>query len=529
MIRTHPLPTPDVSSYGAVAVTPHHLSTAAALALLARGGNAVDAAMAANAVQGVVAPETCGIGGDLFALVCRPGDAASPFAMNSTGRAGAGADPETLRRAGHDAIPQRHPAAVTVPGCIDGWLALNERLGALDLATVLDPAIRLARDGFPASRELAGAFAQRADELEPEPSAQPMYPGGQPPSVGARIRRADLAATLEAVAADGREAFYGGSTGEAIREATEHMLTGDDLAQVQAEWVEPLSVDVFGHTAWTVPPNSQGYIALTALALVDRMGVGDLDDPAAWHTAIEASRAAAADRDLVLADPDAMEMDVADLLSSQRLDEMAGRIGPRRAIIEPSRTPRLGGTAYLCVVDGGGMGVSLIQSNFYGIGSGRSVWGTGVLLHDRGRGFNLQMGHPNELRPGRRPLHTLSPTVWTQGDRLSGVLGTRGGHIQPQLVAQLSASAFGHALAPGDAMCVPRFSFDPSDPAASVALEPGLPQRIVADLEGRGHDLVEVDGPQGGWGPMSMVAIDEHGLRRGAADPRVDTSSAAAR
>lgn len=525
--QTTPLPPRAVATFDAVAVSPHHLSTSAALSVIEAGGTAVDAAIAANAVQGVVAPETCGIGGDLFALVARPGES-TPWALNSSGRAGAGADAEALRRAGLDSIPQRHAAAVTVPGCVDGWLALHDEMGSLELSTILQPAVRIARAGFPASTELAAAFGLRASELVDEPSAEDMYPSGRLPSAGDLITRRKLADTLEAVAMAGRSAFYGGPVGEAICAATGGMITPDDMDRNQAEWVEPLSVVAFGHTAWTVPPNSQGYIALVAMAVMDRVGITDLDDPATWHVAIEASRLAAADRDHVLSDPATMEMAADELIAAERVETLADRVGPRRSVAAPS-SDAVGGTAYLCVVDGSGLGVSLIQSNFHGIGSGRSVEAGGFLLHDRGRGFDLRPGHPNELGPGRRPLHTLIPTLWTRDGHLAGVLGTRGGHIQPQLVAQLASGTFRHDLDPGVAMVRPRWSLDPSDPSSPVAVEPGVPKSTIADLESRGHALVELDAPQRGWGPMSVALVGGDGLRRAAADPRVDTATAAAR
>jgi gamma-glutamyltranspeptidase / glutathione hydrolase len=527
MTSTIPLSPRAVSGFGGAAVTPHHLATVAALVVLERGGNAVDAAVAANAVQGVVAPETCGIGGDLFALVSVP-DGGDPLALNSSGRAGSGVDPETLRREGLTEIPQHHPAAVTVPGCVDGWFALQGRLGNLDLASTLQPAIRLARGGFPASTELAAAFGHRLDELTAEPGAADMYPGGRAPQSGEHIVRPGLAATLQRIADEGREAFYGGPVGDAIVAALDRTITPQDLARDQAEWVDPISVDVFGRTCWTVPPNAQGYVALLAMAILEEVGLGEVDDPAAWHAAIEASRLAVSDRHDVLADPEAMTSDPADLVSDRRIAELAARFDPASRGSFHSTTRASGGTAFLCVVDATGMGVSLIQSNYAGIGSGISVAEGGFLLHDRGRGFVLSPGHPNELAPGRRPLHTLSPTLWTSEGRLESVLGTRGGHIQPQLVAQLGTAVFGHGLSPAEAMAFPRWSFDPGVDDGPIEIEPGVPAAVVAGLGERGHSVEQASGPHWGWGPMSVITVDESGLRRGAADPRVDTTSAEA-
>lgn len=525
---TIPLRPIEATGFGDIVVTPHRLATGAGIATLARGGNAVDAAIAANAVQGVVAPETCGIGGDLFALIHLPGST-TPRALNASGRAGEGAQgvADDLRRAGVDEIPQRNPAAVTVPGCVDGWLALHGELGELDLETVLAPAVRLASTGFPANREMAAAFAARFDELAVEMTD--MYPGGRPPHEGDVITRPRLAETLTAIAANGRAAFYSGEIGRGISEAVDGVITADDLDHNQATWIGPLSVDVFGTRAWTVPPNSQGYISLVALAILEALGGSEPSDGEAWHRMIESYRLAAADRDSVLADPESMEIPPDGLVSPDRIQALADRYSPGSAASLPAIRRGAGGTAYLAVVDADGMGVSVIQSNFYGIGSGLPVPAGGFYLHDRGRGFTLTPGHANELRPGRRPLHTLSPTIWTRGAELTAVIGTRGGHIQPQLVSQLSAWIMGGGLEPASAMALPRWTvpWPLTDEGSAVEVEPGTPEPIVDDLRSRGHSLHLHEIPQGGWGPMSAIRIEKNGLRRGAADPRVDTTAAA--
>lgn len=525
-----PIRPAQVSGFSGLAASPHMLSTQAAMLTLDRGGNAIDAAIAMNAVQGVVAPETCGIGGDLFALIHGPGFD-RPLALNASGRAGSGADAEELRATGVSAIPQRHPAAVPVPGCVDGWLALAERLGSLDLEMVLEPAVRLATDGFPANREMAAAFAGRFEELAAEPAAADMFPNGAPPLEGERITRPRLAATMEGIAQHGRGAFYSGAVGAAISEAVDGCISAADLELAQADWVDPLSIDVFGLTAWTIPPNSQGYISLLALAILERLGVGNIDDPLAWHYSVEAYRAAAADRDEILADPLSMTTDPAALLAADRIDRLCDTISPDMVGSHPAAAQAAGGTAYMCVVDSTGLGISLIQSNFHGIGSGRSVAQGGFLLHDRGRGFDLRPGHPNELRAGRRPLHTLSPTLWTDQARLACLLGTRGGHNQPQLVIQLASRALGSAFEPGKAMAVPRWATDV--PASSqeprLELEPGVSDHVVSGLARRGHLVHRVEVPQAGWGPMSMIRMGRDGLAVGAADPRVDTAAAAGR
>ncbi|WP_420613884.1 gamma-glutamyltransferase family protein [Candidatus Spongiisocius sp.] len=521
---THPVPVRTARGFGAAAVAPHELSTLAAIEVMEGGGNAVDGAIAANAVQGTVAPETCGIGGDLFALVHRPG-LDSPACLNSSGRAGSGADASALREAGHTTMPLYGAPTVTVPGCVDGWHALTERYGALPLSEVLRPAIRLAEGGFPASRELSGAWTANAAQLLTQASAPPMFPDGRPPAVGQRISRPFLAGSLRAAAA-GRDAFYLDRVGTAIPEATGNLITREDLARCQARWVAPLSAELFGRTAWTTPPNSQGYLTLATLSIFEQLDpTGDPEHPDYWHALIEAYRSMAWERDHCLYDPDTGP-DLA-MLDPEKLAERANRIDPAAAGSWRRPVPAAGGTAYMCAVDGDGMGVSLIQSNFHGIGSGLSAGRTGVWLHNRGAGFNLIPGHPNEWRPGRRPLHTLSPTIWTEGNRLALILGTRGGHQQPQLLAQVGAHMHHAGLEPGVAQAVPRWIIRDINATSSVlSVESRTDQRTIDSLRTRGHGI-GVEGPwEAGWGPISAIAVSAGGLREAVADPRLETALA---
>ncbi|WP_026875062.1 gamma-glutamyltransferase family protein [Jiangella gansuensis] len=513
------------SSSGGVVATPHTLSARAGAEILQAGGNAVDAAIAACAVQGVVAPETCGVGGDLFALVHQPG-AATPLALNASGRAGAGVDAASLRAAGHREIPRSHPGAIPVPGCVDGWVALSSRLGALPLASVLAPAIRLATDGFPASDELVLAFQGSRELLADQEAAAPMFAAT---SVGSPVVRAQLARTLRAVADGGREAFYGGAAGRAIIDAVGGVITADDLRRDQADWVEALSVDAWGATGWTVPPNSQGYLGIGACVVLERLGWGaDPADPRDWHLMIEAHRALAAERDGVVVDPSLVPVDLQRLLDPARMDAVAASVDPGRARDRHPPALAAGGTAYLCVLDASGLGVSLIQSNFSGLGSGVGAGAAGFLLHDRGRGFNLAAGHPGELAPGRRPMHTLSPTLWTRDDDLALLLGTRGGHVQPQLILQLAAWVLGAGLDPDVAQVRGRWTvaLPAQRPSGShVRVEPDVPARVVDGLRRLGHEVEPVDGPQSGWGPVSLIRVDDDGTRLSARDPRVETTA----
>lgn len=508
----------QAATYGDIAVTPHNLATNAAMEILTAGGNAVEAAIAANAVQGVVAPETCGIGGDLFALVWQPGDSA-PAALNASGRAGVGADPDALT--GHDTIPIDHPQAVTVPGCVDGWHALVERYSSRSLGELVGRAIELAEDGFPASTELTHAFRARQEQLAGQPATEGIFDDdGEVVAWGTRVRRPSLAASLRS-AADSRDAFYLGKPGAEIRRAVGGVIAESDLAARHADWVDPIGGDVFGRRAWTIPPNSQGYLAVAAARILE-LTEGDLDDV---HLQIEAYRAAAASRQSVLAEHGPLSDD--ELLADDRLRALAGLIDLESSLPWPAWTPKLGGTAYHCVVDRNGLAVSFIQSNYHGIGSGIGAGEAGFLLHDRGAGFCLEDDHPNQLAPGKRPAHTLSPTLWTADGQLDMVLGSRGGDAQPQLLLRIAAAIAGEGRSPADAQALPRWivrGFDP-DGQPEVLVEPGLGGEAAA-LRERGHSVEVMDAPQPGWGPVAVI-VEREGLRIGAPDSRVDTATVA--
>lgn len=491
------------------------------------GGNAVDAAVAVVATQGVVAPETCGLGGDLFALVHRPGWE-RPRALNSSGAAGSNADGSTLVAEGHTEIPADHPLVVTVPGCVDGLLTLSSELGRLSLADVLAPAIRLARAGFDVSTEQARAFAFKADVYRDNPAVASFYPGGRPVAAGERVSRPELASVLEGLAdTASRDTFYLGTPGEDIVAAVGGVITMDDLARSQAEWVDPLGVEVFGQTAWTMPPNSQGYLGPATLAVFEMLDhPNDPDDPLWWHHLIESYRCLAWQRDDVVTDPRSAPLRPEELVDHARLRNVASQLGDE-AGLWPAPSLRPSGTAYMCTADADGLAVSVIQSNFHGTGSPFGAARSGFLLQDRGRGFSLTPGHPNQVMPGRRPLHTLSPTLWTGESATSWIIGTRGGDIQPQLVAQLAAHIVGAGVPPAAAQAMPRWSMLEFSPGTGSELyfEPGVPGRVLDDLSARGHRVNRLDEPQGGWGPMSVIGLDGDN-RLAAADPRVDTATA---
>ncbi|MFC5822230.1 gamma-glutamyltransferase family protein [Nonomuraea insulae] len=488
-----------------------HLASAAGLAMLERGGSAADAAIAANAVLSVVAPHMCGLGGDLFALVHDGG----VKALNASGRAGSGADPDRLRSEGHTRMPHLHDVrSVPVPGCVDGWLALHARHARLPMTDLLAPAIRLARDGFPAS-PLMVAGARNAARR----------PGGgdfaSVRAAGDRVTRPGVARALQAVAERGRDGFYLGEFGQGLVELGAGEYSEADLAAPGADWVEPLRTRVYGHDVWSMPPNSQGYLLLMSLAITERLDLPAAPRHAAWaHLLAEAARVAGHDR-----------LDVLHEAAKDLLDP--AEITRRRAMIDPRARLRLGGpagqgdTTYLCAVDGDGMGVSLIQSNASGFGGMVFEPRTGINLHNRGIGFSLKPGHPAEYGPGRRPPHTLTPALITRRDgTLRSVVGTMGGDAQPQILLQVITRLLRHGEEPGQAVSAPRWrlgtggtGFDtweaPDD--AGLDLEDG--GTWSDGLGALGHRVAAL--PYGSsFGHAHLIDVRADGMLAGAADPR---------
>ena len=487
----------------------------------------MDAAVAVVAAQGVVAPETCGIGGDLFALIHKPGWT-KPVALNASGRAGSGASSASMIEAGHQSIPPDHPAAVTVPGCIDGLVSLTSEYGTASLSDLLAPAISLARDGFPSSTEQSNAFTGQADIYRDNPAVASFYPGGRPVEPGETVRRPELARTLNAVADSGRAAFYEGQPAADITEALGGMITAEDLIVPHAEWTEPIGADVSGMKSWTLPPNTQGYLGPGALAVFERLDPpDDPTDPQWWHLLIEAYRCLAWERDDLVGDPDHLALPSELLLDDDRLARAANSVDWEGTGSWPRQATSPSSTAYMCVIDREGMTVSIINSNYRGTGSPFGAANSGFLLQDRGMGFTLNPGHPNALSPGRRPLHTLSPTLWTRSDQPTWAIGTRGGAIQPQLIAQLAARVIGVGWSPRVAQDAPRWAIADFGPFTDsvLRLEPGVDTAIIDGLRLRGHTVEVLPARQPGWGPMSLIGRDGS-ERLTAADPRVDTTAA---
>jgi gamma-glutamyltranspeptidase/glutathione hydrolase len=505
------------------------LATSAGQAIFALGGNAVDAAIATNAALTVTGPHLCGMGGDLFALVHidDPAKSDSPgetFALNASGRAGSGADPGALRAEGFTEMPFKLDVrSVTVPGCVDGWMALHERFGSLPLEVILAPARRLAAEGFPASPLLVGSL-RRLDASGRENLAELAT---QATSTGAVVRRPGAALALAALPASRRDGFYLGAFGDGLLELGAGLFDADDLGTVQANWVEPLSTTAFGVELHTIGTNSQGYLTLAAARLAERLDLPDDPDDERWaHLLIEAATAAGFDR------PDALHehADGNALLASidQRLDLIGLESASRRTA--PASD---GDTTYLSTAgidrDGRRIGVSLIQSNASGFGSHLVEPNTGINLHNRGIGFNLIAGHPAEFRPRRRPPHTLSPVLATRAGRLASVFGTMGGDAQPQILLQIAARMFHHGQSPTAAIDAARWilhgpdtGFDTWTGAGGplVHVEGHAPADWVDALGARGHRSELRPAWDSGFGHAHAIVVEATGMFAGAADPR---------
>lgn len=503
-----------------------HLASTAGLRAIERGGSAVDAAIAANAVLTITSQHMCGLGGDLWALV-HDGDGVT--CLNASGRAGSGADPERLRAAGHTTMPHRgHVESAPVPGVVDGWLALHARHGKLEFATLLADAIDLAERGFAASSQLAASSNHVAD-VEGNTALAGV-------STGALVQRPRVARNLRALAASGRDGWYGGEFGEALVATGAGEYTEADVVANHADWVDAVRLDAWGHGLWTAPPNSQGYLSLAGAGIAAGLDLpDDPDDPLFAHLLIEASRAAAFDR------PDALHehADPTVLLDPSELGARRARIRPDAAVAWGDQYAG-GGTMYMCVVDRDGMGVSLIQSNAAGFGAHVMVGDTGVFLHNRGIGFNLTPGHPAEYGPGRRPPHTLSPALITNPDAsLRSVLGTMGGDAQPQVVLQMMARMLHVGERPGAILSAPRFALASPDPLTGfdtwsaggdvrVRIEPHAPW--ADGLAERGHRVeVASISEMSGFGHAHLIEVGEAGVLSGASDPRAYASAALGR
>jgi gamma-glutamyltranspeptidase / glutathione hydrolase len=499
-----------------MAVSSQPLATAAAVEMLDAGGTAADAAVAAAAVLCVVEPRATGIGGDARVLYW-PAGAAAPLGLDGAGPAGAGASVEALRAAGHDTMPTTGPWTITVPGAVDAWSRLLERCGRLGLERVLQPAIGHAQDGFAVTPVIADEWAMGASRIEHDAAARDIFlPDGRAPRAGERFRNPEMAGLLRMLAAGGADVFYRGEPAERIGAAVERAggpLRATDLAEwAGAAWVAPLSRTYRGTEVIELPPPGQGIVALEALGIFEGLAATDLGEEE--HHAIEALKLAFADAKAHLADPLVVPVDVDALLDARHLEAQRARIGATAADIEAPGPAT--DTVYLAVVDGEGNACSLIQSLYSGFGSGVGVPGLGITLQNRGKGFVLEDGHPNQLAPGKRPYHTIIPAMLATGGAFRGCLGVVGGFMQPQGQMQIIRQLVDNAQPLDLALARPRVRF--LDRRA-IGVEPGFDPDLVEQLRARGHEPVELSNFGAGGAQAILREGDE---LHGASDPRKD-------
>ena len=495
--------------------TSQPLAVQAGLQAMRDGGNAVDAAIAAAATLTVVEPTSNGIGSDLFAIVS---DGTALHGLNASGRSPAALEADRLIAA--RSIDLRGWDAVTTPGAVSGWVALQRRFGRLPLDRLLEPAASYAEHGYPVGPVTAAAWGLSAETFAEFQDFRPFLPGGRAPLPGERFAFPDQAATLRLIGATDGEAFYRGELAERMAEhaaQTGGALRGDDLAGHEPIDAEPLAQPFGDIVLHELPPNGQGLAALIALAIVEQLDIGSHapDSADAIHCQAEAMKLAFADVQAHVADPEAMTIDPAALLEPSRIAALAASIDRHRAVPLPS-TPPPGGTVYLCTADADGMMVSLIQSNYYGFGSGVVVPGTGISMANRGAGFSVSPGHPNVVAPRKRPFNTIIPGFTTTRDGTAhAAFGVMGGHMQPQghLQVLLRTQLWGQN--PQAALDAPRWRVESG---LELALEDGVASDVRAELAARGHVLVR-DTTMGGFGG-GQVICRSNGAWLGASDPR---------
>jgi gamma-glutamyltranspeptidase/glutathione hydrolase len=529
---------PVLARNGVIA-TSQPLASAAGLQVMQEGGNAIDAAVTAAAVLAVVEPTMTGIGGDVFALVY---DAKTKQlrGLNSSGRAGAKADADMLLAKGETNMPGAGVYTITVPGALAGWAELLEKHGTISLARALEPAIRYARDGYPVAEMIADDWEGGARKMAQDPASAAVFlPNGRAPKTGEVFRNPDLAKTLEQVAKGGRDVFYKGAIAKAIASDIERrggFITAADLAAHTADWVQPIGTNYRGYDVYEMPPNTQGFVALQMLNILEGFDVQSLGHNSAeyLHLLVEAKRIGFADRSAYLADFDHVPPHVLKALISKEYAETRRKeIDPARAAAgyKPGRFAAgtaspdpdaffdgrdRGDTVYLAAADGQGNAISFINSLFGTFGSGVVVPGTGVVLHNRGSGFTLQKGHPNRLAPGKRPFHTLVPAFIMKDGKPLMPFGVMGGDNQAQAHVQIVVNVVDFGMNVQDAGDAARVRHG----GEGLAAESAIGDAIRAALTKRGHEVRDGRGAMGGY---QAVFIDpKTGVLMGGSDPRKD-------
>ncbi|MEX0987090.1 MAG: gamma-glutamyltransferase [Bacteroidales bacterium] len=528
----------EVIAQHGMACTSQPLATQVALDILKAGGNAIDAAIAANALLGLVEPTGNGIGGDLFAIVW-DAETEKLYGLNASGRSPKSLTIDYFREHGYEKIPAMGPLPVSVPGCVDGWFELHEKFGSMAMKKVLQPAINYARDGFPMTELIAYYWQSNSRYLSSFPNVADVYmPGGEPPAKGEIFRNPALANTLESIGKKGRDAFYKGEIAEVISDfmaSQGGFLSYDDLASHSSEWVDPVSVNYRGFDIWELPPNGQGIAALQMLNILEGYDITGMGFGSAEyiHHFTEAKKLAFEDRAKYYADPDFNQIDYRILLSDEYANE-------RRSLIKESRASRTyepgtiehGNTIYLTVADERGNMVSLIQSNYRGMGSGMCPPGLGFILQDRGELFALEEGHFNIYEPGKRPFHTIIPAFITREGKPLISFGLMGGSMQPQGHVQIVVNLIDFGMNLQEAGDAPRIlhsgSSQPTgekmEDGGTLYLESGIDYSEIRKLVRMGH---KVQYNLGGYGGYQAIKRDpETGVLFGASESRKDGQAA---
>ncbi len=530
----------EVIARHGMAATSHPLATQIALDILKKGGTAVDAAIAANAALGLMEPTGNGIGGDLFAIVW---DAKTRklYGLNASGRSPKSLTLEYFKKHGYKKIPSHGPLPVTVPGCVDGWFELHRKFGRLPMTDILEPAIRYAREGFPVTELIAYYWQRSVPILRKYPNFEKIFTiNGRAPRKGEIFRNPYLANTLEKIARGGRDVFYKGEIARTIADYMKRnggFLSYEDLAAHKSEWVEPVSTNYRGYDVWELPPNGQGIAALQMLNILEgydiaSMGFGSADY---LHVLIEAKKLAFEDRAKFYADPAFNDIPVQWLISKEYAAERRKLINMKRAGRSyPPGNPALhdGDTIYLTVADAVGNMVSLIQSNFRGMGSGMTPDDLGFILQDRGELFNLEEGHFNTYAPGKRPFHTIIPAFVTKDGKPFLSFGVMGGDMQPQGHVQILVNIIDFGMNLQEAGDAPRIRHaGSSQPTGGkmtdggvVYMESGFDYEVIRELRRRGHRIAWSIGGYGGYQAIMFDA--KNGVYIGASESRKDGQAA---
>ncbi|WP_173089105.1 gamma-glutamyltransferase [Devosia sp. 1635] len=504
-----------------MAATSHPLTTLTAVEILKAGGNAVDAAIAAVALQGVIDPHMTGIGGDCFALYAPA--SGTMVAYNGSGRSPRAATLDTYLDMGWTSIPDLSVHAVTVPGAVDTWCRLSAEHGKLGLDRILQPAIEAAENGFTIPPRVALDWARYANRVAGHPDAAEQFlPGGHAPRTGDRLSNPALAATLRRIARDGRSAFYEGEVAEdivATLRAAGGLHDAADLASFAAETTRPITAAYRDHVLHECPPNGQGLAALIIARLLEGFDMADtsLTDADRIHLLAEATKAAYRQRDALIADPAGMTVSVEEVLADINIDALRARISLDRVTsVQSWDLPVHRDTVYISVVDRDGNAMSLINSLFFSFGSGIYAKKAGVLLQNRGAGFSLKPGHPNAMAPGKRPFHTIIPAMVSKDGKPVSSFGVMGGQYQATGHAHFLSQVLDRGHDVQAASDQPRSFFT----EGAISLEPTIDAETKADLEARGHRTRWADEPLGG---CQAIWIDhERGVLWGASDHRKD-------